>query len=206
MTTHVRQELILASTSTYRRQLLDRLCIPYRAVPHQCDEELFKNTGRSPQEIATTVAQAKARSVASKFPHAYIIGSDQVVDVDGAILGKPGTLKRAHEQLEMLCGRSHRLITALAFLHPDGTIQEECSIYTMTMRSLCPDEIAHYVDFENPLDCAGAYKIESAGISLFERLEGDDFTSIVGLPLMALAKMLRYADFKILQKTFHVRP
>lgn len=190
-------ELVLASTSRYRRELLDRLGIPYTAAAHRCDERATAAGLDDPERIARVLARAKAQSLAADHADAFVLGSDQLVDLDGEILGKPGDAPGARAQLARLRGRTHRLITAVALRHPDGRVDEALDVHRMTMRDLSDDEIARYVDREHPVDCAGSYKIERLGIALFDRVEGTDFTAIVGLPLATVARMLRRAGFQV---------
>lgn len=186
-------ELVLASQSRYRRELLDRLKIPYVAASHECDERALEPAGASPDEVARALARAKAESLARRYPDACILGSDQVVDVDGAILGKPRDRADALAQLALLQGREHRLITAVALRLPDGSVDEGVEVHIMRMRPLGAEERARYVDMDTPLDCCGSYRIESRGIALFEEIRGSDFTAIMGLPLMTVVSMLRRA-------------
>lgn len=189
--------LVLASTSPYRRELLGRLGVPFDAVAHQCDEDAVMTSGMDAETVASTLARAKAESVAGDHEGAWVLGSDQVVAHEGDILGKAGTVERARAQLKRLAGGTHRLITAVAIRHPNGGVDEALSVCTMTMRALSDDEIRRYVDADSPLDCCGAYKVESRGIALFERIECDDFTSITGLPLMRVGQMLRSVGFQV---------
>ena len=189
--------LVLASTSTGRRALLDRLHVPYEAMSPDLDEDTIG--GDSAEEIARSRARAKAERVASLRPDALVIGADQVVEVDGAILGKPGTDERAVAQLRQLTGRMHRLITAVALVGrgaPEGG-ESGIDVHRMTMRPLDDAEIRRYVAADAPAACAGSYKVESLGIALFERIEGDDWTAIVGLPLMMVCSMLRRAGWAL---------
>lgn len=190
-------ELILASTSVYRRELLARLGLPFRVVAPSFDEETLKGGTLSPDDLALRLAQEKAASVAARYPDACVIGSDQVVTLDGTLLGKPRTRERAIEQLEALSGRVHRLLTALVLLGPRGQSAAQLDVHHMQMRALGRDELTRYVDADQPLDCAGSYKIESRGIALFSRVEGSDFTAITGLPLIALTSMLRTRGFAV---------
>lgn len=187
-------KLVLASTSKYRRALLDRLGLSYSACAPKVDEEDVDGS-LSVDAIALQLAQRKAESVAA--PDAFVIGSDQLVDLDGERLGKPGTIEKAEAQLRRLSGRTHRLITAIALRHPDGRIETALDIHTMRLRPLTDAEVHRYVQRERPIDCAGAYKIESLGISLLEKIEGEDFTGIIGLQLIALCKLLRAAGFEL---------
>jgi septum formation protein len=190
-------DLVLGSTSPYRRELLARLRVPFDVLGPDVDEEALQRSGAEPSSIALRLAVAKAASVAAKRSDAFVIGSDQVVDLDSEILGKPGDEARAREQLARLQGRTHRLVTAIALRAPDGTLRTHVDVHRMTLRSLGAAEIERYVAAEQPLDCCGAYKIESLGIALFERIEGDDFTAIPGLPLIALGRLLRESGFEV---------
>lgn len=183
-------QLILGSTSRYRRDLLSRLGMPFECRPPQVDEEPYKRSGASPDSIAAVLAVAKAESLIGLAPNAAIIGSDQVVDLDGEVLGKPGSRENAIAQLERLSGRTHRLVTAIAVWR-DYHTQLYVDSTNLFMRDLTRREIERYVDRDQPLDCAGSYKIESLGISLFESIDSSDQTAIVGLPLIALTRMLR---------------
>ncbi len=189
--------LILASTSPYRRALLDRLGLPYEAVAPRCDEEPLKTSGKPPEVVAAELARAKAASVAARYPDALVLGADQLVDLDGEILGKPGTCAAAEAQLRRLSGRTHRLLTAAALLAPGGRWREVLDTHSMTLRALSNDEIRRYVERVAPLGCCGAYKIEGSGIALFEAVEGRDFTAIMGLPLMGVSAALRAAGWAI---------
>lgn len=188
----VDMELILASTSPYRRALLDRLGKPFLAIAPGVDEEPYRDRGLLPREMAETLALAKAEAVASSHPDAIVIGSDQVAEADGLVLGKPGTVEAAVGQLRGMSGRSHRLITAMAVIHrAPGVIISHTDVTVLAMRSLDDEAIRRYVEADRPLDCAGSYKIEARGIALFERIDTVDSTAIVGLPLIALTAILR---------------
>ena len=188
--------LILASTSLYRRELLMRLGIPFECLPSGIDEDKFKVDGIGPVELARTLATEKAKNMVIRHPLATIIGCDQVVDVEGRILGKPETLEAAVEQLSLLQGRSHRLVTAVCVWH-EGQIHTHVDLAALTMRPLPAEAIARYLAADQPLDCAGSYKLESRGIALFERIESDDHTAIVGLPLIALTTILKRCGYEI---------
>lgn len=190
--------LVVATTSRYRLELLERLGVPYRAVPHHCDEDAFKHAGVKPVELAAKLSRAKAESVASAHPGAYVLGSDQVCVLGDSILSKPGTPERAEAQLARLAGKTHELITAVALRRPDGTFAERVSVHRMSVRALSAETIARYVEADQPLDCAGSYKIEGRGIALFTSIAGDDYTGIVGLPLIALTDLLGEAGFEVL--------
>lgn len=183
-------DLILASTSRYRRDLLARLGLPFRAMPPRVDEESRKESSLAPRDLAEHLAEAKTMSLSAIEPEAIILGSDQVAACDGRILGKPGTAPAAIAQLSFLAGRSHQLITAICLWH-QGQLLRHTDVTTMTMRNLTEAEIARYVAADQPLDCAGSYKLESRGITLFSRIESEDHTAIIGLPLIALTSLLR---------------
>jgi len=188
--------LVLASGSVYRRRLIARLVPEHEALDHRVDEDAVQRTmsEATPDAVAEALAEAKARSVAAE---AHVLGSDQVVDVDGSILGKAGNIDGARAQLRRLAGRTHRLVTAVCLRAPDGSEQTHTDVHEMRMRALGDEEIERYVEADEPLDCCGAYKIESLGISLFEATIGDDPTAIEGLPLMAVARMLRQAGWRL---------
>jgi septum formation protein len=191
-------ELVLASGSVYRRALLERLGLPFRARPARVDEEALAqaNPGLAPAELTTLLAAAKARSLAADEPKATIIGSDQLVSLDGRPLGKPGTIERAAEQLARLAGRMHELVTALAVLH-QGVLYQHRDVTRLWMRPLTSAEIHRYLAADQPLDCAGSYKIEARGIALFSRIETQDHTAIMGLPLIALTTILRRLGYAV---------
>lgn len=182
--------LILASTSPYRKALLERLGIPFRVENPPVDEDDWKQKGLLPEELALTLAIEKARTVASDNLESLVIGSDQLAVLEGTILGKPGSRKRAIEQLSRLAGKTHRLFTAVCVRHGsrERVIQDAVSL---RMRQLDRAAIERYVDFDEPFDCAGSYKIESRGICLFEQIDCADATAIEGLPLLALSHLLR---------------
>ena len=183
-------DLILASTSPYRRALLERLGVPFRSVAPGVDEDAIKGLGLTPLEVAERLARAKAEARAGDWPGATLIGSDQVVAFEGRTLGKPGSLAAAIGQLEAMAGQSHELITAMAVRHR-GRVVTHTDVTTLWMRPLGREEIARVVAADRPIDCAGGYKLEGRGIALFERIESADQTAIVGLPLIALATILR---------------
>jgi septum formation protein len=189
-------DLILASTSPYRRALLERLGVPFRCVAPPVDEEALKDPSLPPRGLAALLARAKAESVAAAEHGAVVVGSDQLVAVEGEILGKPLSAGRAVEQLLRLAGRRHELITAVAVVHPGGLV-EHIDVTALWMRPLTRDEVARYVEADRPIDCAGSYKLEARGVALFERIESADHTAITGLPLIALTSALRGLGFAI---------
>jgi len=189
-------ELVLASTSIYRRALLGRLGIPFRWRPPVCDESTLKLGAWNPVQLAEKLAEAKAASLALEEKTAAIIGSDQVVSFQGQVFGKPGTPERAVEQLLALSGQTHELITSMAVIQGSRTFRHT-DVTLLQMRPLSRAAVERYVSADQPLDCAGSYKIESRGIVLFERIESEDQTAIPGLPLIALVSILRDLGFEI---------
>lgn len=189
-------ELILASTSLYRRQLLERLGLTFRCEAPGVDEEAIQRLIPEPVPLAQRLALEKAAAVAHRFPDAIVIGSDQLATIDGEILGKPGTAENALAQLERLAGRTHELITSVCVIrHADRLKCEHTDITRLTMRNLDRKALKRYIALDRPTDCAGSYKIEAAGISLFAKIETADFTAVTGLPLIATVQML--AEFGI---------
>jgi septum formation protein len=189
--------LVLASSSPYRAALLRRVGLEFDCVSPRVDERAMQESGRSPLEVAETLAKMKAEDVAARAPDAYVLGGDQLVEYEGTILGKPGSFERAVAQLERLSGAEHRLITAIALRHPSGRTDSAVDVHTLRMRPLEREEIERAVRADEPYDCAGSYKIERRGILLFDSIEGDDFTAIEGIPLMALGRLLRAAGFMV---------
>lgn len=191
------RRLVLASTSRYRAALLERLGLAFRVAAPGADEAA--RPGESPAATALRLAEAKARAVASAYPDAVIIGSDQVADCDGEAVGKPGDHAAATAQLARLSGRTVVFHTALAVLDAGtGRCQTALVDVRSTFRSLTPAEIEVYLRREQPYDCAGAVKSEALGIALFEAIESDDPTALVGLPLILLTTMLRAAGLPVL--------
>ena len=189
-TTNGPRRLVLASTSRYRRALLERLGLPFAVAAPDVDETALP--GETPAETALRLAEAKARAVASRFPDALVIGSDQVADCDGRPVGKPGDRGRAVEQLRTLSGRTVVFHTGVAVIDTaTGRCRAVLVDVISTFRALGDAEIAAYLDREQPFDCAGSVKSEGLGIALFERIESDDPTALIGLPLIALSRLLR---------------
>jgi septum formation protein len=187
-------DLILASTSPYRRKLLEQLGLPFRCVAPGVDEAVIQSQIADPLALAERLARAKAAAVFAQNPDAVVIGSDQLVAFGGRVLGKPGTAARAVAQLLAMAGHEHRLITAVALADRDG-VEIAMNIARLWLRPLGAEEAERYVAADRPLDCAGSYKIESLGIALFDRIETSDQTAIVGLPLMTVCRMLRARGF-----------
>lgn len=183
-------KIVLASTSAYRRELLQRFGLPFETARPDIDESPLPD--ESPATTAERLAEQKARAVAGHYPDALIIGSDQVAHMGETRFGKPGTVERAVAQLQTMSGRTVTFHTALALLNTrNGRIQVEAVPTEVRFRQLSEAEIIRYVDKERPLDCAGSAKSEGLGITLLEALSGDDPNALVGLPLIALARMLR---------------
>ncbi len=186
--------LLLASTSPWRRMLLDKLSLPFECAAPEVDETPLP--GESARQLVVRLAQAKAQALASRFPQHLIIGSDQVCVLDGEITGKPHTEENAHRQLRKASGTIVTFYTGLALYNSaNGHLQTECEPFDVHFRHLSDQEIEAYIRKENPLQCAGSFKSEGLGITLFERLEGRDPNSLVGLPLIALCQMLRREGF-----------
>lgn len=183
-------KLVLASTSAYRRELLQRFGLPFEVARPDIDESPLP--GETPQATAERLAVEKARAVAGQFEDALIIGSDQVAHMGDTRFGKPGTVERAIAQLQAMSGRTVIFHTALAVLNTrSGHVQLDAVPTQVRFRTLGDDEIVRYVNKERPLDCAGSAKSEGLGITLLDALSGDDPNALVGLPLIALARMLR---------------
>lgn len=189
-------ELVLASTSPYRRALLERLGVAFRWRAPLVDEEALKDATLAPRVLAEQLAVAKARSLSPVEPHALILGGDQLVAFEGRIHGKPGDATRAVEQLLAMTGRPHELITSIALCQGEQ-VEVYTDVTTLWMRRLTRLELERYVAADQPIDCAGAYKLEERGIALFERIKSDDHTAITGLPLIALTTLLRRHGFVI---------
>lgn len=191
--TDIKTPLILASTSIYRRAQLSQLGYAFDVQKPDCDEDAVKAQIKDPIALATSLAAMKAKSLATN--ENCVIGGDQVGALGELILGKPKTFEKACEQLSRMSGKSHQLITAVCVLFKNQAYPI-LDITTLHMRKLSDQEIADYVNRDQPLDCAGSYKIEKSGIALFEKIETEDFTAIQGLPLMKLAKVLRDCGFQ----------
>lgn len=188
--TEVRVQIVLASTSPYRRRQLERLGLRFAQASPHCDEDAWKDRGLAPRELALQLAVAKAASLVAAYPDALIIGGDQVVALEHGIFGKPGTRENAIDQLERLQGRTHELISAVAVQR--GTeVKAHATVARMRMRALDRAAIERLLDADEPYDCAGCYKLESRGIAMFEAVETDDPSAIEGLPLIALVDALR---------------
>lgn len=192
-----RPPLILASTSRYRRELLARLHLPFEVQAPDVDET--PQSGEAPAALALRLALAKAQAVARLHPTAVVIGSDQVADLDGTPIGKPGSHERAVEQLRAMRGRNVVFQTAVSVVQvSSGFAQTLLAPVTVHFRALSDAEIEFYLRTEQPYECAGSAKCETLGIALLERIESDDPTALIGLPLIRTSALLRAAGIDAL--------
>ncbi|RNF84952.1 Maf family protein [Montanilutibacter psychrotolerans] len=189
------QPLILASTSRYRRELLERLRLPFSIARPESDETALPD--ETPAALALRLAHAKAAAVAALHPDAWVIGSDQVAELGTATLGKPGNREAAVGQLAAMSGQPVRFRTGVCLYRQGVTPHLWLDTTTVRFRTLRGDEIGRYVDAEQPFDCAGSFKCEGLGISLFDAIETQDPTALIGLPLIATARLLREAGFSV---------
>lgn len=187
--------LVLASTSRYRRELLSRLGLAFDVERPDVDETAGGD--ESPSSLALRLAAAKARDVSARHPGAWVIGSDQVADLAGRPLGKPGTREAAIAQLTAMSPHAIRFRTAVCVMRDGAPIGHALDTTTVRFRRLGADEIARYVDAEQPLDCAGSFKSEGLGVTLFDAIETSDPTALIGLPLIATARLLRDAGYAL---------
>lgn len=189
-------DLLLASTSRYRRSLLERLGVPFRVCSPLFDEQSLKGEGMPPVELAEALANGKAWSLVHDEPRATIVGSDQLVAFQGEVLGKPGSEDAAIAQLRRMAGNVHELVTALVVVH-EGQVYRHTDVARLHMRRLTDDELSRYVQADSPVDCAGSYKLEQRGVTLFAAIECADQSAITGLPLIALTTILRDIGYSI---------
>lgn len=190
---------MLGSTSVYRRELLERLRIPFQTEAPAVDET--PQAGEPPARLAERLALAKAHAVAALHPQAVVIGSDQVADLRGQALGKPGTHEKAVAQLRMMSGQTVVFQTAVAVVcQESGFEQASLAAVRVRFRPLSEHEIENYLRTEEPYDCAGSAKSEGLGIALLESINSDDPTALVGLPLIRTCSMIRAAGVKLLEK------
>lgn len=188
--------LVLASTSRYRRELLARLALPFETAAPDVDETL--RAGEAPRELALRLALEKAQAVAARKPQAIVIGSDQVADLHGQPLGKPGTHERAAAQLAHMSGQTVLFHTAVAVVQASrGFAQSSLATVTVRFRTLDAATIERYLLAEQPYDCAGSAKSEGLGIALLQAIESDDPTALIGLPLIRTAQLLRAAGLTL---------
>lgn len=191
------RQLVLGSTSAYRRELLQRLRVPFTVAAPDVDETPLP--GEPPLALARRLALAKARAVAAQHPECVVIGSDQVADLDGEPLGKPGTHERAVAQLQKMRGKTVVFQTAVAVVcQASGFQQEDVAPVRVVFRDLSDAEIENYLRAETPYDCAGSAKSEGLGIALLASIDNDDPSALVGLPLIRTSRMLRAAGIPLL--------
>ena len=190
--------LVLASTSAGRCELLARLGMEFNACAPVYEEHPVP--GLAPDQLALHHALGKARSVAGRYPGHVVIGSDQVATLDGEVLGKPGTVARAEDQLRRMAGRWVAFHTGLAVVHDDEE-RSWVEPFRVRLRPLSPGAITAYVAAERPLQCAGAFRVEGLGIALMEELQGRDYTALIGLPLIALTGLLGEFEVDVLAGT-----
>ena len=189
--------LILGSTSKYRRELLQRLRVPFEVVSPEVDET--PHPSESPRDLAMRLALAKAKAVAAQHPNAVVIGSDQVADLNGEPLGKPGTHERAVQQLQKMRGQTVVFQTAVSVVcQASGFAQTELAQIKVRFRDLSDAEIEAYLRAEEPYDCAGSAKSEGLGIALLDAIDNDDPTALIGLPMIRTARLLRAAGIDLL--------
>ncbi len=190
MQTMPQKRILLASTSAYRRAILEKTALEFSCAAPDIDETpLFQE---SAEDLVRRLSVQKAQALAANYPGHLIIGSDQVCVIDAKILGKPHTFERACDQLTQASGKQVRFYTGLTLLDSDsGNAQTLCETFDVYFRPLTRDEIMGYVQLEQPYDCAGSFKCEGLGISLFEKLDGRDPNTLIGLPLIALLALLR---------------
>ncbi len=193
----MKQTLILASSSVYRRELLQKLQIPFSAISPKMDETPL--AGEKPHETALRLAQEKAKKIGAEHPHALVIGCDQVATLDGEQLGKPGNHKNATEQLKKMRGREVTFYSALCLYNAaTGNMQAENVPYLVWFRQLTDAQIENYLNKEQPYQCAGSAKSEGLGVALIERMLGEDPNALIGLPLIKLVSMLKNEDIHVL--------
>ena len=191
-------EVLLASASRYRRALLERLGVPFTQIPPDIDERI--GTDETPADAVLRLARSKAEAVLAEHPDAIVIASDQVALRGDEILGKPGSVEQAIRQLSLSAGRDVEFLTGVCVIRGDRPAepQEHMDITRVVFRPLAPEEIQHYVERDAPLDCAGSFRAEGLGIALFERIDSQDPTGLIGLPLIWLAQALRRLGVPVL--------
>ena len=191
-------KLLLASSSPFRRQILNKLRIPFDCEAPDIDETPLAD--EQPQQYVERLAVEKAQALAGKYNDHWIIGSDQCSVVDGNICGKPHTVEKAQQQLRLSSGKVVHFYTGLCLLNAQtGEYQSVIEPFSVHFRELNDDEIRRYIELEMPLKCAGSFMVEGLGINLFEKLEGRDENSLIGLPLIALLQLMRNAKLNPLE-------
>lgn len=181
--------VVLASTSQYRKKLLEQIGLKVKCIAPECDENQFKNSDAPPKELAKKLSELKLNSVKENYPNEVIIAGDQIAALGSEILSKPGNIKNATKQLLKLSGKVHKLFTAISVSHQSKTVTI-LNETTLHMRELTESQIHNYLTIDTPFDCAGSYKIEQMGITLFSKIESNDHTAIIGVPLMELVSLL----------------
>ena len=179
---------------------MTQLGIPFSAIDSNFDEDSIKKYEKNVRDLTRLLCKEKALNVFNNYPDNFVIGSDQAVEIDGIALGKPKSFDKAIDQLKLMSGKKHYLWTSYALIDPSKKLKIHTQKTVLTMKKISEDEIVDYVGYDFPVDCAGSYKIECAGIALFEKIETTDFSAIQGLPLMELAKDLKLLEFKLFQK------
>ena len=188
--------IILASNSKYRKDLLSKLAMDFSCIGADIDEDSYKKKSLPAHELATILAYEKAKFIHSKNPDSIVIGSDQVLSFEGNIFGKSGNFDNALKQLKQFTGKTHQLITSVCLLSTDQKIEFTQTV-NLTMRNLSDKQLTNYLRKDKPYDCAGSYKIEETGVSLFEKIECDDYTGIIGLPMIRLCTELQKLSYEI---------
>ena len=192
------RQIILASTSPYRKQLLEQRQLPFSTSAPDYEEQIDQKL--APELLVQHLALGKAESLAKAYPDALIIGSDQIfIDPQGQAIGKPGNLERAFSQLQEMVGRTHTFYTGLILLDSrTGVVSSDVATFSVTLRPLIDTQILNYLQREQPFGCAGSFKIEGLGIALMEKMSGDDYNALIGLPLIKLVAMLEDAGVRVL--------
>ncbi len=190
--------IVLASTSPYRKQLLQQLQLPFESAAPDYVEEIDSSV--APALLVRHLALGKAQSLVEQFPDALIIGSDQIfVDQRERPVGKPGNMQRACQQLREMSGRTHTFYTGLAVIDSrSGEVQADHDSFSVQLRHLSEAQIHSYLTREQPFDCAGSFKVEGLGIALMERMEGNDYNTLIGMPLIKLVAMLEHFKVPVL--------
>jgi len=192
------RDIVLASTSSYRKQLLEQLQLPFETAAPKYSEQIDQKL--DPRLLVQHLALGKAQSLETDYPNALIIGSDQVfVDPKGQSIGKPGCFEKAFEQLQQMVGLTHTFYTGLVLYDSrTGEVSSDVATFAVTLRPLTDGQIQDYLQREQPYDCAGSFKVEGLGIALMERMAGEDYNALIGLPLIKLVSMLADAGIKVL--------
>ena len=186
-------KLILASSSPYRKDLLKRLGLQFDCISADIDEDAFKAKINDPEKLVKVLAYEKAKKVFDSHQDSIVLGSDQLAYVDNKVLGKTGSFEKSVNQLKLLSGKTHILLTAYCIISQEKIIQK-LNITSLKMKNLSDSQIKKYLRTDNPFDCAGSYKLELNGISLFDKIDTDDHSAIIGLPLISVGQDLKKFD------------